>query len=297
MTARQVEDALWVVTDAMGQRAVADKNDISARAALARLHRTSKYLHGAAQPHARTIGIRKDLTAKLFCLVHNPWPPEVLTEIRELVEAGADPNVGPVTKLKRWLPLTVAAQFGDLPLTEFLLKKGADVCAPNYRGVSSLMVAAAHGHFDVARLLVNSCPSCVTWRDVHGQNALLWAAARGHLDMVRLCLVKEDVDAMDNVERKTALMLAARAGHTATVEFLLEQGANPNIRDANLVTALMYASAKGHAAIVQRLLVHGAQVNACLQCGRTALCIAQLEGQDHIAGILVHAGGVERIDY
>jgi ankyrin repeat protein len=116
----------------------------------------------------------------------------------------------------------------------------------------------------------------------YGQTALMWAAAEGHTDVVRLLIeAGADVAAISrelapadsaaelsqsnldyaNVPRgrRTALHLAARAGHIDTVEVLIDAGAPLNAVDASGMTALDYAEKNGFAALARLLRDRGGE--------------------------------------
>jgi ankyrin repeat protein len=62
----------------------------------------------------------------------------------------------------------------------------------------------------------------------YGDTALMWAAAAGHVDVVRLLIeAGADVRAVDD-EGVTALHLARANGHTEVAAALLAAGADPN---------------------------------------------------------------------
>ncbi|HEX5790338.1 MAG TPA: ankyrin repeat domain-containing protein [Luteolibacter sp.] len=156
-------------------------------------------------------------------------------------------------------PITKAAAQGDAARVQELIRKGADVNAMSVEGATGLMYAAAHGHPEVARLLLAA-------------NADVHLSSR-------------------NKDSWTALMAAVSGGRAEIVRMLLEKGADPNATQARAQTPLMNAAAKGHGDIVDLLLMAGAQINAKEQmAGNSALSLAISKGHPDIATKLVAAG-------
>lgn len=86
--------------------------------------------------------------------------------------------------------------------------------------------------------------------DMHadGVSALMYAAAGGHPEVVKLLLEgKGDAKADPNlkhVQGGTALMEAATSGSQEVVDLLLAAGADPMVRDKDGVSPLMSAAAQ-----------------------------------------------------
>ena len=127
-------------------------------------------------------------------------------------------------------PFMYAVLYGDAPLLEELLRKGADVKARND---------------------VKATP-------------LIWAAISG-LEKVRVLVAHgADVNAKSD-DSRTALMIAAgRPGNTAMVQFLLEHGANPNPTHNPMgeSSPLIQAALAGDVESMQLLIARGADVKS-----------------------------------
>ena len=75
--------------------------------------------------------------------------------------------------------------------------------------------------------------------------AIKLAAYHGHRDVVEaLHLAGADLDATDDILKKTALMSAVSEGKTSIVQQLLSGGADVNIANADGYTAIDYAKAR-----------------------------------------------------
>ncbi len=140
-------------------------------------------------------------------------------------------------------PLYKAATAGDIVKVRAFLDEGGDV---NRRelGIPLLLIAAASGHTDVVRLLLEK------GADIHatnnfGHTSLMWAAMDGHTDTVRLLLDwGADMNHRDKW-RDTALIKAAWKGHVDIVKLLLRRGANPQLKNEKNVNAAMLARQGG----------------------------------------------------
>ena len=163
-------------------------------------------------------------------------------------------------------PLIVAARDGNLYFVKVLLRYGANIEARgtiNIDGLvvedcTALWVAAAKGHFDVVRFLIEQNAE-VDGRTSSNSTPLRAAAFDGHLDIVR-CLVENgaDVNARTNFN-STPLMLTCHNGHLDVASYLVKHGANINLQDNHGRSCLHDASKRGHVQLVCKLLALGAK--------------------------------------
>ena len=123
---------------------------------------------------------------------------------------------------------------------------------------TALWVAAAKGHFDVVRLLIEKNAE-VDGRTSSNSTPLRAAAFDGHLDVVR-CLVENgaDVNARNNFN-STPLMLTCYNGHLDVASYLVKHGAKMNLQDNDGRSCLHYASKRGRVQVVCELLALGAK--------------------------------------
>ena len=121
-----------------------------------------------------------------------------------------------------------------------------------------MWVAAAKGHFDVVRLLIEQSAE-VDGRTSNNSTPLRAAAVDGHLDIVR-CLVENgaDVNARNNFN-STPLMITCHSGHLDVASYLVKHGANINLQDDDGRSCLHYASKRGRVQLVCELLALGAK--------------------------------------
>lgn len=180
-----------------------------------------------------------------------------------------------------------AVNMKDLGKVSDLLQRGMDVNTTDSKGNSLLMLAAQNGDFPILELLLRNKAN-VLIKNKYGDSALMLAALRGHLDTVAaLVAAGAEIDPVG----WTPLIYAAFEGHAEIVRFLLTLDLDIDIdaQAANGMTALMAASRNGNLEIVQILLDHGADVNSVTHGNMTALGFAQAGKHADIVGLLRNA--------
>ena len=163
-------------------------------------------------------------------------------------------------------PLVIAVRDGKLDFVKVLLRYEANIEAratikidgEALEDCTALWVAAAKGHFDVVRLLIEQSAE-VDGRTSNNSTPLRAAAVDGHLDIVR-CLVENgaDVNARNNFN-STPLMITCHSGHLDVASYLVKHGANINLQDDDGRSCLHYAWKRGHVQVVCKLLALGAK--------------------------------------
>lgn len=148
--------------------------------------------------------------------------------------------------------------------------------------------AAAVGHLDRAKELVEASPALARAFSPDGFPVVALAAVFGHLDVTRY-LFEQGADlnaSASNGSGYNALTGAVASGHTEIVRWLLEHGANPNYRYGAGYSPLLTAAANGHLEIVKLLLAHGADANAITNDGKSALTFATERNHPAVADYL-----------
>ncbi|XP_029022025.1 GA-binding protein subunit beta-2a isoform X1 [Betta splendens] len=135
-----------------------------------------------------------------------------------------------------------------------------------------LLDAARKGQDDEVRnLMANGAPFTTDWL---GTSPLHLAAQHGHYSTADV-LLRAGVsrDARTKVDR-TPLHMAAAEGHTVIVELLVRSGADINAKDMLKMTALHWAAQHGHHSVAETLIKHGADVHALSKFDKTPFDIA-----------------------
>jgi ankyrin repeat protein len=198
--------------------------------------------------------------------------------------------LGPCMQSRGLTALHIAARDGDIGKVKLCLRFLVPVDIVGVDGRTPLGEAAAEGHLEVARLLIEEGaelnPGGFSWP--------LWrAAAGGHLDMVKLLLdAGADVNGRGH-GGESPLHAACREGEFEIAVVLLSRGADIEARDTDGRTPLDCAARMGQTSSVEFLLDHGANVNARDNGGTTPLGQAIRYDENEVAELLRQRGGVE----
>ncbi|XP_015685175.1 ankyrin repeat domain-containing protein 27-like, partial [Protobothrops mucrosquamatus] len=178
------------------------------------------------------------------------WGEDDLEDPKEISNMRTPELCHPLCQCSRCSPLQ--KKFFRLP------SNGLGVNVTNQTGLSSLHVAALHGHVDLVALLLK-----------HGAN----------------------MEAKD-VNQAGPLHFACQNGHFQVVEFLIECTAKQNKKDIYGNTPLMYACLKGYQEIAAILLQHGASVNLPNNQGNTPLHKAVIGNYEAVVQLLLQHGAL-----
>lgn len=146
-----------------------------------------------------------------------------------------------------------SADQGLTRTTELLVASSEiDVSRKDTNGHSALVQAVTHGHFEIARLLIDHGAD-LTARTNEGNTLIMLAVISKHPDIVEYLLTRNiervgqgiDINAQDNVG-ETALMLAAASAQDRVIEMLLHAGADPQLRNKEDLNAFQIATNAGH---------------------------------------------------
>ncbi|CAN6361701.1 unnamed protein product [Urochloa humidicola] len=127
-------------------------------------------------------------------------------------------------------------------------------------------------------------------KDDRGRNAIHFAAAKGHLEVCRF-LVEElglDVKSTD-AEGGMPVHFAAAGGNERVLGYLLDRGGDPGVPDAKGCTPLHSAAEEGHCEAVKLLLSKGVDVDPVNYRG-TPLHLAAAKDKDQAVKILLEHG-------
>ena len=148
-------------------------------------------------------------------------------------------------------------------------------------GASPLYCACYHGHFTVAKTLIELGHSNVdqSTNIYPVYPLLLHATMTNRIDIVTFLLENKYADInqtkSSDANQLTALMIAASRGHTSLVKYLIDTGADVNYTSSNqnslTSTALGCALFNDHIDIVRLLHYTGADTNIIKRYGKTLL--------------------------
>ena len=182
--------------------------------------------------------------------------------------------------------LFLAAAHGHVEVVKILLDKGATVDAQGADGRTALHIAAYEGHVEVVKMLLDE-GAAIDAKNTDDGTALYIAALHEHVEVVKILLDKGADIAIDDW---TALHSAAAHGHVEVVKILLHKGATIDAKNIDDWTALHSAAAHGHVEVVKILLHKGAAIDAKTTDDWTALHIAAEHGHVEVVKILLDEG-------
>jgi ankyrin repeat protein len=123
---------------------------------------------------------------------------------------------------------------------------------------------------------------------------ILEAAANGHTDVIRLLLESGANINQEGKYGQNALMVASQNGQEVAVKMLIEAGAYVNNEAENGTTPIQRASEFGHKGIVKMLIKAGADVNSGYQ---PALYCASTNAHEDVVQTLILAGADVNLEW
>jgi ankyrin repeat protein len=162
-------------------------------------------------------------------------------------------SVNAVNKATR-TPLHAAVDKGNAAAVQILLEHGA-----------------AQGGVDLVELLPDSSVQATAAADGEGLTLLMRAAAHGHTEVAQLLMLRGANVLGVNAACLTALHYAAYNGKSETLRLLLQHGADMNVSDKHGLTPLIGTAIYGNLQCMQLLLDAGADVSRASSLGITVL--------------------------
>ncbi len=165
-----------------------------------------------------------------------------ITEVRKLIEAGADVNV--INKYGA-TPIYIASWKGFIDIVKLLLEARADVNKA-IKGVTPLFIASQEGHNEVVKLLLEAKANVNKARISNGVTPLWKASWKGHTKVVKLLL-----EAGADVNKATTdglnpLHIAFRSSNIEVVRILKEHEAKHSLPIKPLITELTEPQAENN---------------------------------------------------
>eukprot|EP00808_Paulinella_micropora_P026772 g6780.t1 len=240
---------------------------------------------------------------------------------KEILTAAGTSNLPSfVTKpssLLQWMPLTVAAQHGQIGMAAYLIEMKADPSFPDIDARCPLYHALLNGHHEMAAfLLTQMSPDALLSKDLEGQTPLQYAMAVQAPQQLLDALSSKEAEALCNARwgwwgparwgelLKSVASDVARSAMGSAEERdvfsyavkgkLQELKALPReellMRGQQGVTLLHLASCGGHIPVVDFLLRANADIESTDDNGATALMSAAEAGHKHMVSFLLGEG-------
>ena len=154
----------------------------------------------------------------------------------EWLDAGLDPNF---EGDRIGTGMMIAAWYGNIPMMELFVKRGADVNRTNGFKEQALMLAAWKGRKEAAAWLLDH--GALINREGNEWGALHYAAFAGHEELAKYLVQKgADINAK-STNGSTVLMMAAHEGKENIARMLLEAGADRSVKNDWGEDALVWA--------------------------------------------------------
>ena len=175
-----------------------------------------------------------------------------------------------------------AAEYGHPAVVKLLLERGTDVLACDDVERSSLHLASANGHLEVAKVILQYKPLFNRHKSDSSPSHPL--TVNDDFRMSAELLAKRESYG------RTPLHEAARYGHAEIVEFLVAHGADVNAQDEAGDTPLHVSASTNDLETTIKLLISGADLRNQACDGWTALHISALQGHEQQAKLLLDKG-------
>ncbi|MFM0494589.1 ankyrin repeat domain-containing protein [Paraburkholderia caledonica] len=167
--------------------------------------------------------------------------------VKKLLAKGMDPN----SVDNQGMPLLVLAarEKSDKVGAALLSNPKTNVEIEDKAGENAMMMAALNGDIDFVKQLIakDAEVNKKGWAPLH------YAAANGHDDIVKLLLDHSAYVDAGSPNGTTPLMMAARGGHVSTVKLLLDNGADLTVKNQIGLTALDFAKTYKEPDVVEGL--------------------------------------------
>eukprot|EP00559_Dactyliosolen_fragilissimus_P007848 CAMPEP_0184863496 /NCGR_PEP_ID=MMETSP0580-20130426/11298_1 /TAXON_ID=1118495 /ORGANISM="Dactyliosolen fragilissimus" /LENGTH=920 /DNA_ID=CAMNT_0027361861 /DNA_START=180 /DNA_END=2942 /DNA_ORIENTATION=+ len=191
-----------------------------------------------------------------------------------------------ITRVDGTTALMTSSVSGHVEATQLLLDNGADPKAVDKDGLTALMNAAENGSAAVIKILMNAIgdndegKQYVDMISTTGFTAVIIAAAHGHTDAVKYLINQSGADAkLVHDNGVTSLMYAAASGHVETMKVIVQDGGvDVNSLHTNGGSALIEASTAGAADAIQFLIQNGANYDILDLDGVTPLMAIASQG-------------------
>ncbi|XP_065334473.1 serine/threonine-protein phosphatase 6 regulatory ankyrin repeat subunit B-like [Cloeon dipterum] len=187
-------------------------------------------------------------------------------------------------------PLTLAVEVNNLDLVKFLLEEDISALQCNKKTLeinvvkSCLNSAIRHGHKEVAKLLIEKCPSFKNAKYGDDESLLQFSAKNSNLEMCQW-LVDEEGEDVNTLRPSGEPRDWSRKDKLCMDHYLILQ----NVTDERGKTALHCAAEHGYLERVQELINSGANVRAVDKNGWNALhfaCKSNSEEKEDVIRLL-----------
>uniref|UniRef100_A0A1I8F4J9 ANK_REP_REGION domain-containing protein n=1 Tax=Macrostomum lignano TaxID=282301 RepID=A0A1I8F4J9_9PLAT len=168
--------------------------------------------------------------------------------------------------------LRLAAARGEWDRLGELIRAKVPV-TPDQEGRSAFHHAAACGHTQIVKMILDNQLSPVNQTDAGGKTALHLAAAAGHMQCTQVLIsLGADVNHRERLNMNSPLHEAAFSGFSMTVDILCRAGSDANASNRQQSTPLHLSAQAGHNQCARVLLCGGSSPPLPNTYGLTRRC-------------------------
>jgi len=169
-------------------------------------------------------------------------------------------------------PLHSAARYGATAVTEYLLKKGAEMDAVDEGGNTALHLASMFGFDDIVELIVQTGADINTANN-DGESALSLAVVYGTSKSVEILLSNNADKQIRDVEGNTLLHIACSYQQLQKVKQLIKSGSDMNAKNREGQTPLykVVSHFSDQTRLIEELLDNGADLKVVDNSGQSVL--------------------------
>lgn len=313
------QDQMKASIDSMISMATARSENVLELAIMRQLARLPDIIQsGTRKPEEIEADVERSTRSLFFCATRKGEIKKVGSLLDEGLDIETEDQMG-------WAAMIQAAEYGQLPIVELLLRRGANPLHGTIGHRLPLHFAAEGGHLGIVKALLSRDQSQLNARDHLGQTPLHKAAresredvavflllqegieadpedndgwrplmnaiSRGNAKIVRMIFAHSDVDPnykLKNQGQTPLWMAITKADDCAILRSLLERSDLDLTRTSRWGEGCVYRAAcwSKHAAL-QLLLDRGADINLPNEEGRTPLSIAASKGNKEGIKILL----------
>jgi len=170
------------------------------------------------------------------------------------------------------LSLHEVSRNGNAVAVQALLDNGYNVNTLDRFGDTALSEAAAHGHIDIAQMLLGAGADL----NLGNETPLYIAAGNGHIDIIQILIdAGADLNSVNHLNQ-TPLYLAAYSNKPRIASLLITAGADVNLGNYEFNTPLHFATRWNNIDLVRQLICAGADANIRNLNNESALDVARL---------------------
>ena len=193
-----------------------------------------------------------------------------------------------VTDNNGWTSLHFCSQNGSCKLLEFFANRGANIYLKTIAGWNCLHIAAAHGHLNLCKTLIDNYTFNLDATDNNGWTSLHFSSHNGSCDLLKLFTDRGANIYLKTITELNCLHIAASNGHLNFCKILINKHSfNLHVTGDDGWTLLHMFAKNGSYEGVKFFADHGISIHLITKTGRNCLHIAASNGHLNLCKKLV----------